>query len=93
MPPIHSTCYSFPTRSTLARLRPAYSLRETAVFTRRRRVIIHIIFSGQADWHAVASSSEDAVRFIPVQLVSYVGGVLMAPKVKEWMQKQRQGSG
>jgi hypothetical protein len=33
-------------------LRPAYSLRETAVFTRRRRVkvefIIHIIFSGSA---------------------------------------------
>ncbi len=41
----------------------------------------------------LASSSEDAVRFIPVQLVSYVGGVLMAPKVKEWIQKQRQGSG
>lgn len=35
----------------------------------------------------LASSMDDATRFIPVQLISYVGGVFMAPKVKKWLRK------
>lgn len=37
----------------------------------------------------LSSSTEDAVRFIPVQMLSYIGGVFMAPKVKSWLRKSK----